>query len=758
MPVAACGLVGGVVAAGHAIALPALAAAFALALVARGIRTELRAAAIVALATGTVLGSAHVPAAYDARPHAVTLAGVVVGEPRVDTFGSTFVLRTADGTLVEVTASGPPPAVGARLRVRGRLEPFDTARNPGEPSPRALAAERGLTAQLARGRILDGAPPDDGDAATWLPRLRDAAGAVLRSHVEEPEAAILSGAMWGERGALPPDLRSEFQDTGTVHILVTAGLHLGVIAALVAWLLELVGCGRVGSSVIGIVAVWCYAAFSGGHLPSLRAATMLSFGLIARACGREPFSWNALAAAAITIAVLWTPEVDSLSFALSFSCVAAIMLFAKPLARGLERVGLRGFAGEAIALTIATQIGTWPLGAAAFLVIAPYAVVANALVVPIVGIAMLVGFAQIATAAIPVVSQDLANLDESLVLWIVTVVRAVAGLPGAHVVATPPPVWTIVLYDAAMIGVAALLRRGRFVPAALALAAAVALVAWPPRPIAHDLVVTAVDVGQADGLLIRTPSGHAYIVDAGGKLERGADGSGESPAEAVGERVMVPFLIRQGIHHVDAVLLSHPHGDHVGGVPPVLRALGADLFADTGQTYPGHAYHDALDVLGAEHVPIVYPRGGTVWHTDDGVTFRFYGPTLPLLVNTRNDINSNSLVFRLEYGHFRMLFTGDAGAEAEERILASGADLRADVLKVGHHGSAYSSTPAFIRAVSPRYAVISVGRNNLFGHPAQSTIETLQHAGARIYRTDEDGAVTIHTDGESVAISTVVTR
>ncbi len=190
----------------------------------------------------------------------------------------------------------------------------------------------------------------------------------------------------------------------------------------------------------------------------------------------------------------------------------------------------------------------------------------------------------------------------------------------------------------------------------------------------------------------------------------------------------------------------------------MLRSLGADLFADTGQKYAGHAYHDALDILGAEHVPIVYPRGGTVWRTDDGVTFRFYGPTLPLLVNTRNDINSNSLVFRLEYGHFRMLFTGDAGAEAEERILASGADLRADVLKVGHHGSAYSSTPDFIRAVSPRYAVISVGRNNLFGHPAQSTIETLQQAGARIYRTDEDGAVTVNTDGERTLIEPFLTR
>jgi competence protein ComEC len=192
--------------------------------------------------------------------------------------------------------------------------------------------------------------------------------------------------------------------------------------------------------------------------------------------------------------------------------------------------------------------------------------------------------------------------------------------------------------------------------------------------------------------------------------------------------------------------------DHAGGIPPVLRTLGSDEFADSGQSYPGHAYHDALDVLTQRRIPIVSPRGGTVWTTDDGVTLRFYGPTLPLLSGTRNDINSNSLVFRLEYGHFRMLFTGDAGAEAEARILASGADVRANVLKAGPHGSACSSSPEFIRAVAPRCAVISVGCDNLFGHPAQVTLKTLRESGAQIYRTDQDGAITIESNGRTLAL------
>ncbi len=197
---------------------------------------------------------------------------------------------------------------------------------------------------------------------------------------------------------------------------------------------------------------------------------------------------------------------------------------------------------------------------------------------------------------------------------------------------------------------------------------------------------------------------------------------------------------------------QEPHGDHAGGVAPVLRAFATSEFADSGQRYAGFAYNDALQVARTARTPIVYPRAGMVWRTNDGVTLTFIGPSLPLLAHTRNDINNNSLAFILQYGRFRMLFTGDAGAEAESRFLADGIDLHADVLKVGHHGSAYSSTRAFISAVHPGYAIISVGRHNLFGHPSPQTIDTLQRSGARVFRTDENGAVTVTSDGLAVSI------
>jgi competence protein ComEC len=748
--VLAIAFLGGVFAESHDLGAVAAAVALTLAIALRSLPVAMRVGLLLAMLLG--IGDARAfgrAAPPQSDGHIRRESALVVDErPASDGLVNTTV-RFADGTQGSAELPVPAEQIGARIVLRGKRVPFDEPRNPGEPSAREIAGERGLSWRIARARVMSREPPDLGDVGLAFARLRAWASTRIHERFSEPEATILAGAMWGERGPLAPDLRAEFQETGTVHVLVTAGLHLGVVAALGLGLLQFVGCGRIAASLGTIAIVWLYAAISGDHLPSVRAATMLSFALLARAAGRESTSWNALAAAAIVVTAIGPASLASVSFALSFSCVAAIFAFAKPIAEALEAIGAPHLVREALAVAFATQLGTWPLTASAFLVIAPYAPLANALVVPIVGVAMLGGFVTLALAPIPALAEIAANVETSFVDWIVAVVRFVASLPFAHVVATPPPPWTIAVYDGALVVAAIALHDGRTRRAIAIVVCASALCLWPPRLPNHDLRIVAIDVGQADALLIRTPAGHAYLVDAGGRLERGPQVAGASSSEEIGERIVVPFLIRNGIHHLDAVILSHPHGDHSGGLGPVLRTLGADAFADSGQTYPGHAYRDALEVARERGIPLWEPRGGDVWRTSDGVTFRFYGPTSPYITGSRSDINSNSLVFRLEYGHFRMLFTGDAGAETEQRILARHDDLRADVLKVGHHGSAYGTTQAFLDAVAPSASIISVGRDNLFGHPAPATIEALQNRGIKIYRTDRDGAITVTTDGSS---------
>ena len=669
--------------------------------------------------------------------------GTVTGDVRSDDGAASFAFALAGGIVVRAHVRDASVVPGERLIVRGRLVPFDEARNPGEPSRRALAVGEGFAGELAGDRVVGRAPPDPRDVRTWSARARAALSHRLRGILREPEATVVAGALWGERGLLPQTTRDDFQATGTVHVLVTAGLHLGVIAWLVVTALRLTCVPLAARSLAAIPCVVAYAWLSGAHLPSQRAAVMVSVALLARACGARLVSWNALALAALVVAAIWPAAVATVSFALSFSCVAAILLFARPLQHALERWELPERIREALALTIATQIGVWPLSAATFGVLAPYAVLANAAVVPATGVAMLAGIAALLLGAVPVAGRAAATVATWDVDLILRVVAAVAALPGARVWVAPPPAAAIVAYDAAAIAAALLLRRSVKGAVAVIVCASLLVLATTLRFPDGKLTITMLDVGQGDGIVVRTPRGHVVLIDSGGRLERGPTRDGRSPAELVGERVVLAYLKREGIRHVDLLVNSHPHGDHVGGFAPIVRALRVDAIADSGQGYGGRAFNDGLREAALYHVPIHVARCGDRWATDDGVTLSVLSPCGALFADGKNDVNENSVVVMLTYREFRMLFMGDAGFAAEQRLLESGVDVRADVLKVGHHGSAYSSARGFIAAVRPRYAVISVGRRNLFGHPAAATLATLRNAGTTAYRTDRCGAVIV---------------
>lgn len=190
--------------------------------------------------------------------------------------------------------------------------------------------------------------------------------------------------------------------------------------------------------------------------------------------------------------------------------------------------------------------------------------------------------------------------------------------------------------------------------------------------------------------------------------------------------------------------------------------MPVDAILDSGQSYGGRAYRDCMAATHAHHVPIIIAHPGMRWSSGDGVVLDVLAPGRPFLADTGDDVNENSIVAMLHYRRpdgreFRALFTGDAGQNREAQLLATRVDLRADVLKVGHHGSQYASTPAFVAAVAPTLASISVGRHNTFGHPGASTLGTLARFGARIYRTDRCGALSLDVDA-GIAMSMLPCR
>ncbi|MBS1812427.1 MAG: MBL fold metallo-hydrolase [Acidobacteria bacterium] len=254
-----------------------------------------------------------------------------------------------------------------------------------------------------------------------------------------------------------------------------------------------------------------------------------------------------------------------------------------------------------------------------------------------------------------------------------------------------------------------------------------------------NLRIYALDVGQGDGLLVISPQGKTVLIDAG-------------PTEAGDE--VVAALRNHGVKQLDLAVATHPHADHIGGMKKVFDSFRVRKFLDSGQTYGSATYEKLLREIQENKTPYIKAVRGQSIELEPGVKFDVYGPPDPLFKESdigadRSVQNANSVVLRLSYGSFAMLFTGDAEFETEDRMMKAGANLQANVLKIGHHGSRHATSGKFLTAVAPQFAIISVGANNDYGHPAQLTMDRLKKANIKTLRTDLSGEIEIFSDGKA---------
>lgn len=249
--------------------------------------------------------------------------------------------------------------------------------------------------------------------------------------------------------------------------------------------------------------------------------------------------------------------------------------------------------------------------------------------------------------------------------------------------------------------------------------------------------------------MIESPAGRVAVVDGGGRPD-----TDERDGDDPGARVVVPFLRQRGISVVDLLVPTHPDDDHAQGLIAVAERLRVRAALDGGWGGGGAVYARLRRRLQSRGVPVLRARRGQVLDLGGGARLEVLHPASHSL----GSANENSVVLRLVYGRARLLLTGDAGAEAEADLLASGQELSADLLKIGHHGSRGASTEAFLRRVAPALAVISCGRNNAFGHPHPDTLRRLIRRGVRVFRTDRDGALVVETDGRRLRVTPTTRR
>ncbi len=223
----------------------------------------------------------------------------------------------------------------------------------------------------------------------------------------------------------------------------------------------------------------------------------------------------------------------------------------------------------------------------------------------------------------------------------------------------------------------------------------------------------------------------------------------------MGRRVLTPFLRRKGVRRIDTLLLTHPHDDHVGGLPTVLRNFKVGLVLDSGQSHTTYSYEEFLGLVEKKRIPYQVVKVGTSIKGYKRVKIHVLNPPPTLLEGTRSDLNNNSVVIKLVYGKTSLLLTADIEAEAEEQLLSCGHLLKSTVIKVPHQGSRSSSGEPFLELVDPEVAIISVGRRNPFGHPSPVVLKRYQKMGVKLYRTDRQGAVIFISDGRKFWIKTM---
>lgn len=260
----------------------------------------------------------------------------------------------------------------------------------------------------------------------------------------------------------------------------------------------------------------------------------------------------------------------------------------------------------------------------------------------------------------------------------------------------------------------------------------------PPIPLgAETLSIHFLDVGQGDCALIQTPDGRNVLVDAGD--------------EAHGDEV-VRYLTASGVNQIDLLVITHPHGDHIGGLPAVLENFGVSRVLDTGCPHGSQTYKAILATIQARKIDYRLARDLRKPSVCRNVTFEVLWPPPEYQPAGEEELNDGSIVLRVEYGGIGVLLAGDIQNDAEGKLLASGQVPESAVLKVAHHGSESGTSNELLQVVKPAYAVISVGADNSYGHPSRSVLDRLAATGAQVYRTDEQGAITIITDGKTVQV------
>ena len=557
------------------------------------------------------------------------------------------------------------------------------------------------------------------------------------------DAHLARALLIADQRQIPTEMRDRYAAAGLVHMLSISGLHVAVIAAAMELLFQVARMPRRAALFAAVVATGVYVAVIGAPAPALRSAAMLGVAMLSRLAQRPTSPWAAWAIGAFV--PLFAPRtVLDVGYQLSVlgmcALVAAGSLWGRHLARRID--GWRANVSRELLTSIVACAVTAPLVAWEFGRLSLIAPLSNLVAAPILTLTQPVLFLALLLAPLGGLARFFAQAAHPLLLAFDLIAWSAASVPGAAISVTTAIPTAVLGAVAAVALVIACVSRFPSRPAITGVAALAVMAIFPPSPLTRggDVELHVLDIGQGDAILLRTDAGRWVLFDAG-PAWRGGD---------AGRSTVLPYILRRG-GPLEAFVLSHPHTDHVGGAATVLTAMRPRTYWDAAFAGGSEAY--GLSLAAARKQGVEWRRvhpGDSV--LIDGVRLTFLAPDSAWTVGL-TDPNLASTIAIVRFGMVRFLLVGDAERAEEDWLLERHRDeLHADVLKVGHHGSGTSSSDAFLAAVDPAVAVISVGAGNKYGHPSGDVLRALSRVGAEVVRTDQAGTIVVRTDGARIEI------
>ena len=623
--------------------------------------------------------------------------------------------------------------IGYKVKAAGSYAPLEEASNPGQFDQKAYYEARGIGMVLKKAKLTV-IEAKENIFFQKLYELRSFWAQNLEKITGKEEAALLKAMLLGEKSSLKKEQKELYQSGGISHILAISGLHISLVGMLLYRFLRKKKRSYPFSALVSGSCMVVYGFLTGFGVSAKRAVFMFLVYLGAELLGETYDVVSALALSGLLILAEQPLQLFQCGFQLSFLSVGAVALVYPALQKRLD---WKKKAAMSLLSVLSVTLFTLPCTLYWFYEWMPYAVFLNLIVIPLVPVVFLSGAAGMLTGGVSVAAgMFLAGASAGVLRFFQTLLERTEVLPGSRAIIGQPELWQIALYyvlvGAAVWGGRCRARKKnqhRIEVGIFFIIFALCILCFPfHRPVE----VTFLDVGQGDAVFLRTEAGTTCLIDGG-----------STTVSDVGTYRLLPFLKSRGVSSLDYLFLSHMDADHINGAEELLKDQfrGIPIRHLCLSALPGDETRERLEkearLFGTE---LCYISRGTVFR-EKGAEIRCLSPVKD---QKKEDENENSEVLMVEISGLRILFTGDLGEEGEQELLEAGTDLRAAVLKVGHHGSRFSTGEDFLEAVSPGFAVISCAEDNRYGHPAPETVERLERAGCRIFYTMKSGAVTLY--------------